>query len=238
MRPSRLSGLVAICVRTRRVLLTGATVSAAGLTVAAGPALAQSGLGARLHASSAPIPDDGLGQRDMLLQADTLIENKAANTVTAIGHVEARYQGRTLRTDRLDYNSQTGATHAVGHAVIVNADGTTQYGDDVVLDDQFRAAVAIGFAAREQDNVTLAAGAAIRRNEVVNQLNNAVYTTCNICAENGAPKTPSWQIQATRITEDRLDPAPLPADARPGGGPDPVAPDQHPGEPVPGHPLH
>ena len=167
------------------------------------PALAQGATTSRLHAPSAPAPDDGLGPRDLLLQADTLIEDKARNTVTAIGHVEARYQGRTLRTDRLDYNTQTGAAHAVGHSVVVNADGTTQYGDDVVLDDQFRAAVSIGFAAREADNVTLAAGAAVRRNEVVNQLNNAAYTTCNICAENGAPKNPSWKIQATRIIEDR-----------------------------------
>jgi len=204
MRQARPSSLVAASKLTRRtgraLLLAGVAVAAVCL-VATTPAFAQ--IGSRLKTPSAPLPDDGLGQHEMTLQADTLIQDKPNNTVTAIGHVQARYQGRTLRADRLDYNSVTGAAHALGHAVISNADGTTQYGDDVTLDDQFRAAVAIGFAAHEPGNVTIAAGAAVRRTETVNQLNNAVYTTCNICADDGAPKNPSWSIQATRITEDR-----------------------------------
>ena len=43
----------------------------------------------------------------------------------------------------------------------------------------------------------------MRRNEVVNQLNDAVYTSCNICADNGAPKSPTWSISASRIVQDR-----------------------------------
>ncbi|MGC1301179.1 MAG: LPS assembly protein LptD [Caulobacteraceae bacterium] len=205
MRQARLSSLVAasqkLTRRTGRALLLAGVAIAVVCVATAEPAAAQTGN--RLKAPSAPLPDDGLGPKDLLLQADTLIRDTPNNTVTALGHVQARYQGRTLRTDRLDYNTVTGAAHAVGHSVIVNADGTTQYGDDVTLDDQFRAAISIGFAAREADNVTLAAGAAIRRNETVNELKNAVYTVCNICAENGAPKHPSWTIQATTITEDR-----------------------------------
>ena len=150
-----------------------------------------------------PLADDGLGPRDLLLEADSVAQDQPKNLVTATGHVQARYQGKTLRADSLVYNTVTGAAHAVGHAVLINPDGSTIYGDDVTLDDQFRAAVSLGFATRQVGNTTLAAGAAIRRNETVNQLNNAVYTACNICAMDGRPTAPTWSISASRIIEDR-----------------------------------
>ncbi len=154
------------------------------------------------RAAAAP-PDDGLGPRDIMLQADLMSDDRDANIVTAEGHVEARMQGRTLRSDKLIYNRRTGETHAIGHAVVVNADGTSEYGDDMLLDDQFRAGLAYGFSARDQDNITLTAGVAVRRNETIDQLNDAVYTACTICAKDGTPKNPTWAIQASRITQDR-----------------------------------
>ena len=138
-----------------------------------------------------------------MIQADTLIDDRDTNTVTAEGRVETRMQGRTLRADKLIYNRLTGEVHAIGHVVIVNADGTSEYGTSMIMDDQFRAALAYGFAMREQDNITLTAGVAVRRNETIDQLNNAIYTACNICAKSGAPKSPTWAITATRITQDR-----------------------------------
>ena len=157
----------------------------------------------RSRLPAAPLADDGLGPRDLLLEADTVAQDQAQSLVTATGHVQARYQGRTLRADKLVYSTVTGMAHAVGHVVLVNPDGSVLYGEDVTLDDQFRAAVALGFATRQSANTTLTAGAAVRRNDVVNQLNNAVYTACNICAQDGSPKPPTWSISASRIVEDR-----------------------------------
>jgi LPS-assembly protein len=166
------------------------------------PGLAAAQIGPATH-KAAPLPDDGLGPRDVMIQADTLIDDRDNNTVTADGRVEARMQGRTLRADKLIYNRVTGAVNATGHVVVVNADGTSEYGSEMIMDDQFRAALAYGFSMREQDNITLTAGVAVRRNETIDQLNNAVYTACNICAKSGAPKNPTWSIQATRIIQDR-----------------------------------
>jgi LPS-assembly protein len=153
---------------------------------------------------SAPPVDDGLGPKDVYLEADTLVDDHDKKTVTATGHVEARYQGRTLRADTLTYESVTGVSHAIGHVVIVNADGTTEYSDDMELDDQFRAAVAIGFSARLQNNVTMVSGAAIRRTEDITELNTGLYTPCPICKTDGVtPKKPTWSIEAKRIVLDR-----------------------------------
>ncbi len=188
----RLAGTV------RAVLLAGVALLACHVAASAQP---QGNL--RNRTAAAPIPDDGLGPRDLLLEADMVEQDQPHSLVTATGHVQARYQGRTLRADKLVYNTVTGATHAIGHAVVVNPDQSVIYGDDITLDDQFRAAVALGFATRETGNTTLTSGAAVRRNDVINQLNNAVYTSCNICAQDGSPKPPSWSISASRIIQDR-----------------------------------
>ena len=61
----------------------------------------------------------------------------------------------------------------------------------------------MGFAARLQDNVTIMAGAAIRRTETVTELRRAIYTPCNVCKEDKVtPKTPTWSIQASKIVQD------------------------------------
>ena len=152
---------------------------------------------------AAPAPDDGLGQRDVYMEADNLKDDRDNNIVTAEGHVEIRYQGRTLRADRVVYNSVTGATHAWGHVVMAGADGNTTFADEAELDDQFRAGVVLGFSARLQDNVTIVANAAVHRNEVVNSLRNARYTPCDVCRADGSAKEPTFSIEAEQIVEDR-----------------------------------
>ena len=181
-------------------------VSAAMLLVHATAAEAKD---AKSSTSSAKIPatippDDGLGPKDVYLEADTVVDDHPQKTVTATGHVEARYQGRTLRADKVVYNTVTGVSHAVGNVMIVSADGSVEYSHDTTLDDQFRTAVALGFSARMAPNITMVAGAAIKRTETVSELNNGVYTPCNICKSDGkTPKAPTWSIQAKRIIEDR-----------------------------------
>ena len=152
-------------------------------------------------AAEAPGPD-GLGPRDVYFEADTVIDDRQAKTMTARGSVEARYQGRVLRANEVVYNTETGSAVARGDTVLINEDGTTQYGQEVVLDDELRSGVAIAFAARMQNNVTIAAGAAIRRNQEVNELRNAIFTPCDICTEEG-PKEPTWSIQASKVLQDQ-----------------------------------
>ena len=196
--PRRRSRLASV----RALLLGGAAVLALG----AGPARAQGPLKLRDAVKSAPQApvDDGLGPQDVFIQADSLTDDRDRKLVTADGSVEARYQGRTLRAKHVVYDTVTGAAHATGDVVVINADGTTEYGQDVQLDDQMRTGVALGFAARLQQNVTLAAGASVRRSDEVTELRQAVYTPCPFCKPDGVtPITPTWAVHATSITQDR-----------------------------------
>ncbi len=208
--PERLS-------RTARALFGGASrrvLAAAALGAMAlalgGEALAKPGSLPALpghapppKAAPPPVVDDGLGPKDVYLEADQMADDRDNHLVSADGHAIARYQGRTIRADHIVYDTVSGAAHARGNVSILNADGTSQYGQDVELDNQLRSGVALGFAARLQDNVTIVAGAAIRRSETVNQLNSAEYTACNICKPNGQPKAPTFSIRASRIVQDQ-----------------------------------
>ncbi|HEX4180155.1 MAG TPA: LPS assembly protein LptD [Caulobacteraceae bacterium] len=164
-----------------------------------------------LHAdSSAPPPaatpppvDDALGQHGFYLEANSLTRDDKNNLWIARGQVEARYQGRVLRGDEVIYNVGSGTVIVNGHGQIIQADGTAVFGDHVVLDDKMRAGFARGFSTHETQNITVAADVAIRRSETVNDLRRAIYTPCNVCAENGDAKEPTWSIQASEMTEDR-----------------------------------
>jgi LPS-assembly protein len=173
----------------------------AGLVLAASSAHAQQSL-----ATVPPVPvvkaapADGLGTEGYYLESDLLIRDDKAHTLTAQGDVEARYEGRTLRADEVVYDTEAGVIHAKGKVQLINADGTAQFADEMTLDKDLKAGFALGFAARMDKNVKIAAASAIRRNENIQELNKAIYTPCEVCAEK---PTPTWSVAADRVVQDK-----------------------------------
>lgn len=152
---------------------------------------------------AAPSPD-GLAADQLYMEADLVIRDDKNKVTTARGDVEVRYQGRTMRAKELVYDETRGVMTARGETQIINADGSVEYADEIVLDDQMKAGVASGFAARLPQNIKIAAANAVRRSEDVNELNRAIYTPCDICAPDGSkPKTPTWSIKAETVVQDR-----------------------------------
>ncbi|HEV2363503.1 MAG TPA: LPS assembly protein LptD [Caulobacteraceae bacterium] len=150
----------------------------------------------------APPRNDGLAGGGFYLEADTLINDDAHHRVVARGSVEARYKGRVLRADELDYDRTTGVVTAHGHVAIVNPDGTSQFARDITLDKDMSEGVAIGFSARLASNVKIAADEVQRKSALVTELNRAVYTPCPVCADNHA-SAPTWSIRARQVVEDK-----------------------------------
>lgn len=176
----------------KRALLAGAAI--AFLWTAQGYAQAP---------AASPPSADGLQKDEMYMEADEVIRDDDAGVTTANGHIEVRYNGRTLRADKLVYDDKSGVIRAFGHIAIVNEDGSSEYADEMVLDEDMRAGVALGFSARLQENVKIAAASAAKRNENIEELNKAIYTPCEICAKDGSPKTPTWSIAAERVVRDK-----------------------------------
>jgi LPS-assembly protein len=189
-------------------------VAALALTATAFPALAQSTLTEAQTAVEGPprLPNpaehgpkgpDNLSMDELYVEAQSVTRDDEHHALIAKGQVQARYQGRTLRAEEIVYDTQTGLITANGHAEIINADGSVQYAEHLELDDKLQAGVAVGFAARMDQNAKIAAATAIRRSETVNELNRTIFTPCDICNSEGGPKQPTWSIQADKVIQDR-----------------------------------
>ena len=152
---------------------------------------------------AAPPSADGLDPNSFYLEAETVSQDDKSKAATARGHVEVRYRGRTLRAEYLSYDKDTQVVTAKGDVVVVNPDGTAEFARELTLDKDLSAGVALGFSARLQDNVKIASDTLVRRSADVAELNEAIYTPCDICAKDGSSKTPTWSIQAERVVEDK-----------------------------------
>ncbi len=137
----------------------------------------------------------------VLLEADELINDEAAGTVTAQGDVQIRYGARTMRADSLVYNLTTGAIHAVGNVEIVLEDGSTTYAQEIDADEAMNVGVATELRSRMGGGGTLVARAALRRGEGESELRNVIYTSCPICE--GGDRPPTWSLRARRAIQDR-----------------------------------
>lgn len=136
----------------------------------------------------------------VVLEADNVYEIQDENSIVAEGNVEALYQGRVLRADKLIYNRTTEKVRASGNVIIVDADGSQQFADEIEVDSKLTNGYAIGFSARLAEGSTVAANSAIRQESGVNALDQVVYTACAVCADD---RTPTWAIRARRAVLDQ-----------------------------------
>ncbi|MCX7358103.1 MAG: LPS assembly protein LptD [Alphaproteobacteria bacterium] len=153
------------------------------------------------QAQTAAPPPPAEQNANVLLEADEIINDDAAQTITAQGDVQVRYQGRTMRADRLVYNLQTGEIHALGDVQIALEDGSVTYAEEIEADEAMNVGAARELRARIGDGGTLAARAAVRHGEGESELRNVIYTSCPICSTGDRP--PTWSLRARRAVQDR-----------------------------------
>ena len=138
----------------------------------------------------------------MLLEADEIVYDSEAKTVSAVGHVEISDDGRTLLAERVDYDQASDTVTARGHVSIIDTKGNVAFADHVVLTDHMRDGVLQGFGALIGKTGRLAAHSAQRINGNVVIANHTVYSPCKICNQPGQ-RTPLWQVKAERVIYDQ-----------------------------------
>jgi len=138
------------------------------------------------------------------LEADELINDEAAQTLTAVGEVEGRYQDRTLRAEKVVYHLETGEVFASGNVVLIDATGATQYATKIELSSELETGTATDFTARFPEGGMTGAALATRTSAQEVELYNAYYTACEVCAdEDGKTNKPTWRIKARKVQQDR-----------------------------------
>ncbi len=146
-----------------------------------------------------PLSAEAADER-VILEADTVYELSGENSIVAEGNVEALYQGRTLRADRIVYNRNTEKVRATGNVIIIDTDGSQQFADEMEVGSNLADGYAIGFSARLAQGASMTANSAIRQSNGVNSLDQVVYTSCEVCADD---RTPTWTIRARRAVLDQ-----------------------------------
>ena len=140
--------------------------------------------------------------RPCLLEADEIVYDSEAKTVSAVGHVEIADDGRILLADRVDYDQASDKVTASGHVSITDDKGNVAFADHVVLTDHMRDGALHGFGALIGKNGRLAA--AQRPAHQRHHRDRAPHRLqpCKICNQPGQ-RTPLWQVKAERVVYDQ-----------------------------------
>ena len=157
------------------------------------------GLAAAALLAAAPAGAQVSATEDVLLEADRLSEENDGQIVVAEGNVEARFEGRILRADKLIYDIQAAKVRAVGNVEIINEDGSRQFADELEFDDALENGFATGFANRFAEQGVATAVTARREGGNRNILERVIYTACEVC-EDG--ESPTWSLKARQAVFD------------------------------------
>lgn len=134
----------------------------------------------------------------MLLEADTVVYDNDAKTVTAVGGVQIDYGGNRLVAQRVTYDRNTKRLIASGNVQLVDSEGTKIYSDHVDITDDFGDGFANALRVETADKTYMAAESAERMGGVLTTFHNGVYTACEPC-EDKPNKAPVWRVKAHKI---------------------------------------
>ncbi len=142
-------------------------------------------------------PDPG---QPVALVADSVVYDTNSGKVVAEGNVEVYYGERTLTADRIVYDSRAERLEASGDIVLRDPSGATVYADLAELDTDLRDGIVRGArGVMAGGTARLSAVEARRFDGRYNALSRAVYSPCDVCAEDPVPL---WRIRARRIIHD------------------------------------
>jgi len=178
---------------SRRTSLMGcvsmAALLAAGLTVAV-PRVA--------HAAFVDTEESVNPEEQSLIQADEIVYDDVANTVTATGHVEIQRDNRILLADKIVYDRNADIATATGNVSVIDQNGTVFFFESAQVTGDLKEGLAQEVRVLLSDKSRMASRAYRRLDDGTSELYSAVYSACDSCKG----ETPLWQIKAGRVQYD------------------------------------
>jgi len=151
-----------------------------------------------------PVLPDVEEDAQVLLEADSLTYDSRNDTVTATGNATVYYGTYTVRADRIVYNRANDTVVAFGDITITEESGTIVKAGEIELSNELREGFIYSVTAILSNNARIGAARGIRTGGTVTEFENAIYTTCEPCAEH--PERPlTWQLKAEQVRHDEVE---------------------------------
>ena len=141
---------------------------------------------------------------DLLITADELIYDQAADTIIASGNVEVAQDDRVLRASRIHYRRGDDVVTASGDVALREPTGEVIFADSVELTGDLRDGVIHRLSVLLTDQSRLVASGARRIDGTRTVMRRAVYSPCELCPDDPAP-APVWQLKAARVVHDQVE---------------------------------
>ncbi len=136
------------------------------------------------------------------LIADEIGYDSVSGVLTATGAVEVYFGGRTLTAEKIVYDSAKDRISATGDITLRTERGETVFADIADLDTELRDGLIRGArTVIANGGAKIASVEAQRIDNRYNVLSKAVFSPCEVCANNPVPL---WRIRARRIIHDEV----------------------------------
>lgn len=137
----------------------------------------------------------------MLLEANTLVYDRDAETISAIGSVQIDYDNNRLVARRVDYDQKSGRIIARGNVELVQSDGSRIFAEEIDITDNFSDGFINALRVETLERTFFEAESSERTGTTRTVFNNGVYTACEAC-EDKPDRAPAWRIKARKIVRD------------------------------------
>jgi len=139
----------------------------------------------------------------VFIEADQMHYNQQNQMVSAVGNVEIVQDQRILLAERVMYHQPSGTVYALGNVSILETDGKVYFAEKIQLKDDLKQGVIEQFKVRLEDSSLMVASKARQVDEQHTIFEDAVYSPCSVCDEEGKEETPTWQLKAREIEHDK-----------------------------------
>ncbi|NLH81464.1 MAG: LPS-assembly protein LptD [Phyllobacteriaceae bacterium] len=203
VRRSRLVGGVSLALLA--ALLAGVGPAAAAKVKATGDATLAAG-------PKTSMPNLPAGDH-MVVEADQVVYDDKADTVTALGAVTIYYRGTVLTARKVTYVRTSQRVIAEGDARLVDKDGNVLTSPKMDVTQGFSEGFVESLRIDTIDRSRFAAERASRTGGNTTVFEKGVYSACQTCV-NEPGKPPFWQIKAAKIVHDQKEKTVYYEDAR------------------------
>jgi LPS-assembly protein len=144
---------------------------------------------------------DMSSHENIIIEADSIMVDREAESLTALGNVAIAQGMQFIKADRIDYDKKTGEVVAIGNVYMLDTNGHTLKAEKIAL----KSALKEGFIQKVglllSDNSRMTAHYGERLPFENTQLSHVSYTPCKICHKD-PKKSPLWSITAKQVSQN------------------------------------